>query len=160
MDALATAAVTGMLIAALSMLVANRLLPADLPHRGDWEKNVFWGAWLLSLLHAAWRSAPVLAARMAPAWREQCWTVAALAVSAVVLNAVTTGDHLLKTVGEGYWPVAGMDLAMLASAAVAVVAARKLRRREQPDSVPASPAASTAATPTAAKAADPRGSHA
>ena len=165
-DALATAAVTGMLIAALSMLVANRLLPADLPHRGDWEKNVFWGAWLLSLLHAAWRSAPVLAARMAPAWREQCWTVAALAVSAVVLNAVTTGDHLLKTVGEGYWPVAGMDLAMLASAAVAVVAARKLRRREQPDNVPAaaspaaSSAASTAATPTAAKAADPRGSHA
>ncbi|MDH1092050.1 PepSY domain-containing protein, partial [Comamonas terrigena] len=40
-----------------------------------------------------------------------------------------TGDHLLKTVGEAYWPVAGVDLSLLVCAALAVVAARKLALR-------------------------------
>ena len=130
-DALAVTACTGMVIAAVGMLVANRLLPADLAHRGDWEKGIFWAVWLLAFLHAWWRTAAVLEARIAPAWREQCWAIAALAVAAALLNWATTGDHLLKTVGSGYWPVAGLDLALLASAAVAVVAARRLRIREQ-----------------------------
>ena len=41
---------------------------------------------------------------------------------------MTTGDHLLRTLKEGYWPVAGVDLFLLASAAVAATALRKLRR--------------------------------
>lgn len=52
-------------------------------------------------------------------------------MAAVLLNWITTGDHLVKTIGEGYWPVAGLDLALLASAALAAVAARKLRQRER-----------------------------
>ncbi|HEU4460765.1 MAG TPA: PepSY-associated TM helix domain-containing protein [Methylibium sp.] len=130
-DALAVTTVTGMVIAAVAMLVANRLLPAELPQRGDWEEAGFWAAWLIALVHAAWRTAPVAQARLAPAWREQCWAIAALAVLAVLLNAVTTGDHLLKTIGAGYWPVAGLDLSLLAAAAVAALAARRLARRER-----------------------------
>ena len=129
-DAIAVAAVTGMVIAAAGMLVGNRLLPTDMPNRGFWEESVFWLSWLAALVHAAIRSAPVQKARMSPAWREQCWAIAVLAVSAVVLNWVTTGDHLLKTIGEGYWPVAGLDLALLVSAAIAALAARHLRLRE------------------------------
>ena len=53
-----------------------------------------------------------------------------LAVAAVLLNWITTGDHLVKTIGTGYWPVAGLDLALLTSSALAVVAARKLRARD------------------------------
>ncbi|MES2265031.1 MAG: PepSY-associated TM helix domain-containing protein [Pseudomonadota bacterium] len=133
-DALAVTTVTGMLLAVLAMLVANRLLPDGLPHRGDWQKNIFWGAWFLAFLHAWWRSAPVLRACISPAWREQCSMLAVLAAGAVLLNAVTTGDHLFKTVGAAYWPVAGFDLALLAVAVVALLAALRLRRREQPDS--------------------------
>jgi uncharacterized iron-regulated membrane protein len=132
-DALAVTTVTGMVIAAVSILVANRLLPEDLPQRGDWETYVFWGAWLLALGHAFWRTAPVRQARLAPAWREQCLAIALLAVTAVGLNWVTTGDHLLRTIGitgERYWPVAGLDLALLASAGAALYAAGKLRQRE------------------------------
>ncbi|MBK8162362.1 MAG: PepSY domain-containing protein [Gammaproteobacteria bacterium] len=128
-DALAVTTVTGMLVATLSILVANRLLPADLAHRGDWEERIFWFAWLAALAHAYWRTAPVLQACIAPAWAEQCWAVAGLAVLAVLLNWITTGDHLLRTIGEGYWPVAGFDLAMLVSAGLAVMAALRLRRR-------------------------------
>ena len=40
----------------------------------------------------------------------------------------TTGDHLARTLSAGYWPVAGVDLMLLASAGVAGLAARKLSR--------------------------------
>ncbi|WP_421882192.1 PepSY-associated TM helix domain-containing protein [Methylibium sp.] len=129
-DALAVTTVTGMLVATLAMLVVNRVLPPDLAQRGHWEETAFWAAWLIALVHAFWRTAPVLQARIAPAWREQCWALAALAVAAVLLNWATTGDHLVRTIGAGYWPVAGLDLTLLASAALAIVAARRLRRRE------------------------------
>ena len=128
-DAFAVSTVTGMLVATLAMLIGNRLLPTDLPARGDWEQYIFWGAWMLAFAHGIWRTAPVAEARMAPAWAEQCGAIAVMAVAAVLLNWVTTGDHLLRTLTEGYWPVAGVDLFLLASAAVAATALRKLRRR-------------------------------
>ncbi len=135
-DALAVTTVTGMLIAALGMLIANRLLPdalpAGLPPRGDVEQYLFWAGWVLAMAHAFVRSAPVALGRINPAWREQCWAVAAMAVLAVGLNWATTGDHLVKTVNEGYWPVAGVDLFLLASALLAVVAARRLKSRTEP----------------------------
>ena len=131
-DGLAVTAVTGMVMAAIGMLVVNRLLPADLTGKGDWEKLAFWGLWLLAMGHAFWRSGPVAQARMSPAWREQCWTIAVLAVAAVLLNGMTTGHHLLRTLFiQPYWPVAGVDLSLLVSAGLAVVAARKLAQREQ-----------------------------
>jgi len=74
--------------------------------------------WLATFAHA-WL-------RPGRAWCEQCWVIAALALLAPVLNGITTGDHLLKTVLDGYWPVAGMDLLLLAGAGIAVYAARKL----------------------------------
>ena len=113
-----------------SVLIANRALPSDLPQRGDWQEYLFWAAWVLAMAHAFWRTAPVLQARIAPAWREQSWVIAGLAVLAVLLNWATTGDHLLRTLASGYWPVAGLELALLATAACAVLAARKLRQRE------------------------------
>src|SRR5690606_33610925 len=130
-DALAVAAVTGMVLATLGILVANRLLPEDLAGRGDWEQRAFWGTWLLALLHAAWRSAPVARGLPNPAWREQAWAIAALALAAPVLNWLTTGDHLLQTLSARAWPVAGVDLALLAVSALAGWAAHRLGRRSR-----------------------------
>lgn len=131
-DALAVTTVSGMVIAATGMLVANRLLPTDLVGKGDWEKTAFFGFWLLAMVHAFVRSAAVAHARLNPAWREQCWAIAALAMLAVGLNWVTTGDHLLKTVfTDTYWAVAGVDLSLLASTGIALWSARELSRREQ-----------------------------
>lgn len=130
-DALATATVTGIVIAAVAMLAANRLLPTDLNSKDFWEKLAFWSAWLIAMTHAFWRSKPVAQARISPAWREQCWAIAMLAIAAVALNWATTGDHLIRTIGELYWPVAGLDLALLASAGLAAIAARMLKQREQ-----------------------------
>jgi hypothetical protein len=129
-DALTVTTVTGTVIAALSILVANRLVPSDLPARATVEEGAFWISWLIALAHAAWRSAPVQQARMSPAWREQCWAIAVLAFSAVLLNWITTGDHLIATLSAGYWPVAGVDLTILAGGLVALLAARRLQQRE------------------------------
>lgn len=131
-DAMAVTTVTGMVLAAVGMLVANRLLPADLAGKGQWEQTVFWSVWGLAFLHAAWRSAPVAKARRNPAWREQSWVLAGLSLSAVVLNWITTGDHLIKTLfTDTYWPVAGVDLSLIATAAIACYAARKLKAAER-----------------------------
>jgi uncharacterized iron-regulated membrane protein len=130
-DAMAVATVVGMVVAATAMLAVNRALPPDLPQRGHWEMAAFWAAWLLCFAHAAWRSAPVADARLSPAWREQCMAVALLSAAAVLLNWTSTGDHLLKTLAEPYWPVAGVDLALLAAGTLAAVAARALRHRER-----------------------------
>jgi hypothetical protein len=65
------------------------------------------------------------------AWSEQCWAIAALAIAAVVLNAITTGDNLLETLTAGYWPVAAMDLMLCVSAVAAAIAAAKIQRRTQ-----------------------------
>jgi uncharacterized iron-regulated membrane protein len=135
-DALAVTTITGMVIAAVGMLVVNRVLPADMAGKGDWEKLAFWGFWSVALLHALARSGVVALARSGavasgginPAWREQCWAIAGLCVAAVALNWISTGDHLLQTIAS-YWPVAGVDLSLLATAAVAAMAARVLARR-------------------------------
>lgn len=133
-DALAVTTVTGMVIATLVILIANRLLPqilpASWPARGDLEQYLFWAGWGLAMAHAFMRSAPVAEGLMNPAWREQCRAIAALAVLAVLLNWFTTGDHLLKTVwNDTYWPVAGVDLFLLSGAWLAWVSARKLNQR-------------------------------
>ncbi len=131
-DALAVTTVTGMVVAALGILIANRLLPETLPSgwpsRDSLEQYSFWLAWLIALAHAFWRTAPTAEGQLAPAWREQCWAIAAMAVAAVLLNWMTTGDHLLRTLMNAYWPVAGMDLSLLVGAAVAILAAYKLRK--------------------------------
>jgi len=123
-EGLAIGSVTGIVIATLTFFVANRLLPPGASfagyERAALEVWAFYLVWHASFAHA-WL-------RPGRAWREQCWAIAALALLAPVLNGVTTGDHLLKTLLEGYWPVAGMDLLLLAGAGVAIYAARKLSR--------------------------------
>ncbi|MDR7048467.1 putative iron-regulated membrane protein [Duganella sp. 3397] len=134
-DALGVTTLTGMMIAALGMLIANRLLPDVMPSgwplRGDMEQYCFWATWVVAMAHAFWRTAPVAEGHIAPAWREQCLAIAVLGVAAPVLNWITTGDHLLRTIGNGYWPVAGVDLFMLTGAVLAAMAARKLQLRAE-----------------------------
>ncbi len=62
-DALAVTTVTGTVIATLSMLVANRVVPAEWPTRASWEEGAFWISWLVAFAHAAWRSAVARVAR-------------------------------------------------------------------------------------------------
>jgi uncharacterized iron-regulated membrane protein len=121
-EGLTIGSVTGLVIATLSFFVGNRLLAPGVSfagyERAALEVWAFYLVWLATFAHA-WM-------RPRRAWREQCWVIAGLAVLAPVLNWVTTGDHLLQTVVEGYWAVAGMDLLLLLGAGIAVYAALRL----------------------------------
>lgn len=118
-EAFTIATTTGLLIATLGFLIANRLLPADLAARAALEIRIFHIAWAVAVLHAGMRGHA--------AWREQAWVIAAGCVAAVLLNAVTTSHPLPAALLHGSSPSAGIDLFLLASAAIAAGAAMKLR---------------------------------
>jgi hypothetical protein len=125
-EGLTIGSVTGILIATLSFFVVNRLLPLGVTFAGydraALEIWTFYLVWLATLAHA-WL-------RPGRAWIEQCWCIAALAVAAVLLNWMTTGDHLIRSLSHRYlWPIAGMDLLLLAGALLTALTARKLQHR-------------------------------
>ncbi|MFL6611490.1 MAG: PepSY-associated TM helix domain-containing protein [Pseudomonas sp.] len=122
-----SALITGMPLATLAMLVANRWLPVGLNARADWEVQVFYGAWLLATAHAAhaiWRSPQ----RRAP-WSVHCLAISVLAVLAVVSNAWSTGDHPWQAIKDGLPAVAGVDLVLLGVALLAASVGWRLRSR-------------------------------
>lgn len=126
-EGLATGSVTGIIMATLAVFVANRLLPLRaefLGHeRAALEIWVFYLVWLSSFGHA-WL-------RPRRAWIEQCWALATLATGAVLLNWITTGDHLIRSLSHRpLWRIAGMDIVLLGGAAISAMAALKLRRRD------------------------------
>jgi hypothetical protein len=64
------------------------------------------------------------------AWIEQSRVIAFLAVSAVLLNWITTSDHLARSLIHRYlWPIADMDLLLLVGGAIATLSAHRLAQR-------------------------------
>lgn len=124
---LTAGATTGMIVATGAFLVANRILPREAEWSGiaraDLEVWFFFAVWIGTLLHAGLRNKS--------AWTDHAAAIGALAVSAVILNGVTTGDHLVSTIGNGHWAVAGVDLVLLATALISIVAIARLRKTER-----------------------------
>jgi uncharacterized iron-regulated membrane protein len=123
-EGLAVGSTTGVIIATLAYLIANRLLASNLPGRQGMEVWAFYGAWMVSFAHAWLR--PRLA------WAEQCWVIAGGGVLAVILNAVTTGMTIPSAFSHGQFGVAGVDCVMLVEAIIAGAAAVRLGRRPIP----------------------------
>ena len=109
----------GIALATASYFWLNRLLPADMAGRLDWEIKGFFIAWSLSLLHALLR--PYRAA-----WIEQCILVGLLFALLPLLNPLTGGHGLFTSLFNGQMSIAGFDLCMLAIAALFAFIARKL----------------------------------
>ena len=81
-ERLNVATVAGLMLACISLLWANRLLPIELAGRNSWEVQVFFAVWLISLCHA------ILRPRMS-AWREQLALAAVLCMGLPLLNVLT-----------------------------------------------------------------------
>ncbi|MEY2933981.1 MAG: hypothetical protein RL033_4730 [Pseudomonadota bacterium] len=123
-ECLTIGSVTGLVLATFAFFVANRALPGaerqwGLP-REQLELWVFYAVWLLAFGHAALRARR--------AWSEQCWGIAGLALTAVLLNWLTTGDHVLRALARGVPAVAGVDALLLAGSLCAALVARRLQR--------------------------------
>lgn len=114
--AMSIGAVTGIIMATAAFFLANRLLPKSVSfaemHRHDLEIWAFFAVWVLAFLHAAIRDRK--------AWREQTLVIGITAIAAVLLNWVTTGDHLVATLLTGDIAIAVMDIMLLLVAACAL----------------------------------------
>lgn len=135
-DGLAVGSVSGIVAATLAFFVVNRTLPPEATvaglERADLEVCAFYLIWLAAFGHA-WL-------RPRKAWREQCIAIAVLAAAAVVLNGVTSGDPLWRALAEQrLWSVAGMDVMLLLTAAIAASIARGPRRHHDTFIEPRSP---------------------
>jgi len=132
--------IAGLPFAIAVYFCANRLLPAALEGRREWEVHAMFIAWGVMLVYPALR-APMRA------WRDELWLAAGAFMLLPVLNALTTSRHLGITIPAGDWGLASIDLAFMALAAFFALAARKVQRRlpatRQPE-VRAVPAVRTA----------------
>lgn len=122
--ALTIGSITGIIAASGAFLAVNRLLSKDFTlsdlGRADIEVWVFFAIWIGTFLHAALRGRA--------AWREQAYLIALLGLFLPILNWITTGDHLFRTISSGVWAVACTDLVLISIAIVAVIVARRLGR--------------------------------
>ncbi len=126
-EGLTIGSVSGIVIATLSFFVVNRLMLPGITFAGcdraALEIWTFYLVWLATFGHA-WL-------RPQRAWIEQCWTIATLAVAAVLLNWITTGDHLARSLSHPHLcPIAGMDMLLLGGAFVAGLSAWRMVRRQ------------------------------
>ena len=115
------AAIAGLSIAMAGMLWANRLLPLDMAERSAWEIHVFFIVWGLTLLWAMARPAK-------RAWIDLLWAATAALALLPLVNALTTDRPLWRSVAQGDWVFAGLELTLLALAALhAYLAVRTAR---------------------------------
>lgn len=105
------AAIAGLPLAMSGMLWANRLLPTGLDKRAEWEVHVVFIVWAVALLHALVRPAK-------RAWIELFWLGAASLALLPIGNALTTDRPLWRSLAQGDWTFAGVELMCLALAAL------------------------------------------
>ncbi|MGG4605087.1 PepSY-associated TM helix domain-containing protein [Paenalcaligenes sp. Me131] len=103
---------------------ANRLLPVSMMNRAAWELNALFLVWFMALLYACIRP-------LKQAWLELLYVTIAAYALIPLLNLFTTDKHLGVTVPSSDWGLAGVDLTMLALAAVFAYIAFKLRHKWQ-----------------------------
>lgn len=102
---------------------ANRLLPAGLEGRAEWEYHSLFSAMGAALIWATIRRP---ASR---AWTEILWIAALAFLLLPLVNALTTDRHLGVSIAAGDWVLAGFDATMLALGSAIAVAALKIHRR-------------------------------
>jgi uncharacterized iron-regulated membrane protein len=122
-ERLNVAGIAGLAVAMAVFLWANRLLPAGLPARADWEIHAFFIAWAIALVHAGLRPTK-------RAWIEQLWATAVLLALLPVLNAATTERPFWHSVTVGDWVFVGMDLVCLALGVLHAALAMRVTRNQ------------------------------
>ncbi|WP_153110219.1 PepSY-associated TM helix domain-containing protein [Propionivibrio limicola] len=112
-------AVSGLLLAIAAFFWANRLIPAALENRSALEIQTFFVIWGLAFVHALLR-------RHKQAWVEQLSAGAAMFVLIPMLNGLTGGAHLGRSLLQGHWQVASFDIAVFVTGILMLFIAYRL----------------------------------
>jgi uncharacterized iron-regulated membrane protein len=117
--------IAGLPLAVAVYFWSNRLLPVDMAARADWEIRCLLLAWLAAALYPSFRPAR-------RAWIEQLGLAALLFLLLPVLNALTTGRHLLDAIPRGDWTMAGFDMTTAGIGLAFASSAWLMMRRRDP----------------------------
>jgi len=109
------AAIAGLCIAMATLFWMNRLLPADMEGRSDWEINGFFIAWLSSFVHALVFS---LFCTQRSVWMQQMALATLMYGLLPILNPLTGGSSLLRSLWYGQWSILYVDLVLLGMASM------------------------------------------
>ncbi|MES2623639.1 MAG: PepSY-associated TM helix domain-containing protein [Pseudomonadota bacterium] len=121
-DCLNLGTIIGLSIAIAAYFWANRLLPATMEGRAEWEVHAMYLTWAATLLYPVWRP-------LGKAWVELLWLCAAMYCLLPLVNALTTQRHLGNSLMQGDWIMAGFDLTSLASGLVFAIFAVRMQRK-------------------------------
>lgn len=116
--------IIGLPIAIAVYFWANRLIPAEMAGRADWEVHALFISWGLLLLY------PVLRPSAYRAWIELLSLAAFLYGFLPLLNAFTSQHHLATSLLQRDWVMAGFDLTMLAFGIGFALLAIKMHNRQ------------------------------
>jgi hypothetical protein len=123
----------GLPLAIAAYLLANRLLPLEMPGRPDAELSCFFGTWALALLLGLIRP-------MRQGWALVLGMAATAYLLLPLVNALTTSTHLGISLPAMDWSWAGMDLSFAAMGLMLAALTRHLlQRRPQPAARHAAP---------------------
>ncbi len=130
----------GLPLAIAAYLLANRLLPLEMPGRPDAELSCFFGTWALALLLGLIRPT------------RQGWAlVLGMAATAYLLlplvNALTTSTHLGISLPAMEWSWAGMDLSFAVTGLMLAALTRHLLKHRPLPAARHAPPAKAAAAP-------------
>lgn len=99
----------GLPIAIAAYFWSNRLLPEQMLNRPDWEAHSLFIVWLIALLQ------PFLvhARSTSVSWELQLKMASVAYLLIPVLNFISSDNHLLNSLPNGDWVLAGFDISML-----------------------------------------------
>ncbi|WP_184717814.1 PepSY-associated TM helix domain-containing protein [Caulobacter sp.] len=117
--------VAGLPLAMTGFLWANRLLPLNLPNRGDWEVHVMALTWLVMLLHAFVRPPR-------KAWIEQPGLTGLALVLLPVFDQAATARGLIDSLKAGDGALVGMELGLLSLGAAFLFIAWRVAKPRAP----------------------------
>ncbi|MGX9462695.1 PepSY-associated TM helix domain-containing protein [Shewanella sp. A14] len=122
--------IVGLPIALAAYFWANRLIPANMVGREQWEIHSLFIAWAVMLLLPF-----LLAKKYSPhqQWAGQL-SIAAIAYGLLpLLNIFSIDKHLAVSLQQQQWVMAGFDLCMLGFAVCFALAAYKIHRKNNPN---------------------------
>ncbi|MEX0740855.1 MAG: PepSY-associated TM helix domain-containing protein [Pseudohongiella sp.] len=111
---------TGVVVATLSLFHAQLLLSVPAAQMGQALGTVFFGTWALATCWALLRPNAYLGTR------ELLFIGGLIAMTVAPVNGLMTGDWFISTLRQGHWITAGVDLALLASGILMILAARAI----------------------------------
>ena len=118
------ASIAGLPVAIASYFWANRLIPLDVPQRGNVEVDTMFITWLAMLLFA-------FALNSKKSWYIQFFLAGILYLLLPISNFFLTDRHLVATMTHGDWKLVWVDLTFFITGAIFCLIGYTVRRKTQ-----------------------------